>query len=157
MFNEPENPNDASQNPILSSQRIVGLVPTRQPSAAQRKVILELGLRYRPQSPGQLEGHQAKVVALLADTIDVPAHLLDDAAKEWARTSRWMPTAADLIQLAQRLVPIAQPVGQGTAATLADRYNERLARENPKRADEVVWLQTDAGPVMRWRSELRAA
>ena len=147
---ETYDPNtDASTNPILSSPNIAVLAPKRTPSAAQRKVILAIGLRFRPQAANMQEAHSAKLAALLADTVDVPADLLDRAATEWSRANRWMPTAADLIRLAQ--AHVAPPeMNRAPGQTLADAYNARLARDLPKRAGEIEWVQTDDGPVIRW-------
>ena len=66
-----------------------------------KKIISELGLRFRPSAQADLEAHSAKLAFLAMDCADVPARFLEAAAKEWTRTSRFLPTASELIALAQ--------------------------------------------------------
>lgn len=97
------------------------------------------------------EAHQAKLAALLTDVVDVPAHLLDLAAKEWVRSNRFLPSAAELIQLAQVHVPAAAPA-IAPGETLADTYNARLVRDHPNRSRGIGWVDTPSGPELRWRA-----
>lgn len=66
-----------------------------------KKIISELGLRFRPSAQADLEAHSAKLAFLAMDCADVPPRFLEAASKEWARTSRFLPTASELISLAQ--------------------------------------------------------
>ncbi len=73
----------------------------RSVPAAVGRIIGELGLRFRPSAQADLEAHALAIKLLTEDVADVPAHLLEAAAKRWVREQRFMPKAAELIALAR--------------------------------------------------------
>ena len=79
-------------------------------------MILELGLRFRPQAAADQQEYSAAVALLAQDVAIVPVHLLERAVAEWVRTKRFLPRAAELIDLAQQIQRGSQ---QGTDAALA--------------------------------------
>lgn len=64
-------------------------------------MVLELGLRFRPQTTDNQEEYAATVTLLAQDLSDVPPHLLQQAIGEWIQTKKWLPRASELIELAQ--------------------------------------------------------
>jgi hypothetical protein len=100
-----------------------------------KRLVSELGFRYRPSAQADLEAHGATLALLAVDVTDIPPALLGRAIEEWARKSRFMPKAAELIELAQSY--IAKPKG-GTPdlQALADRGNAR--REGRRDIEWVV-------------------
>lgn len=75
------------------------------PSGAVKRLIGELGLRYRPSAQADLEAHAAALALLARDVADVPPAYLERAIREWVRESVYMPKAKDLISLAQSYLP----------------------------------------------------
>jgi hypothetical protein len=67
------------------------------------EIIANLGLRYRPSGAADLTAHAEALRLLAEDVSDVPPPLLDEAAKLWARESRFMPKAAELRDLARKI------------------------------------------------------
>lgn len=67
-----------------------------------KRLIGELGLRFRPSAQADLEEHAAGLALLAADVADLPIHHLDHAIREHIRTSSFMPKAAELIALARK-------------------------------------------------------
>lgn len=106
-------------NPIL--ERYVDRAPTQaltsggtqsqtsKPPAAIRKLIAELGFRYRPSAAADLEAHAAAIALLAADLADVPPHLLQQAIRSWSLKSPYMPKAADLIGLCREISAPSRP------------------------------------------------
>lgn len=84
--------------PTHSSRHTEGPARKNVPPSIKR-LVLELGLRYRPASPAQLEGHQAKLVALMMDLADIPPPALERAIKRWVVDSPFLPKASDLVAL----------------------------------------------------------
>lgn len=74
---------------------------TRKPPPAIRRMVLELGFRFRPSAPADVDVHTAKLEVLASDLADVPEVLLSAAIAEWIRTEKFMPKAAELIDLAK--------------------------------------------------------
>lgn len=68
-----------------------------------RRIVGELGLRYRPSAQTDLEAHAARIALLSCDVADIPAPILKRAADQWARQSRFMPTAAELVELCKEI------------------------------------------------------
>jgi hypothetical protein len=97
---------------------------------------LELGLRYRPVARDQLDGHQAKIAALIADLIDVPIGPLEAACKAWVAQSPFMPKASDLIELAQRSV--APPPAALSAQAWCDQRNATIERNKHCQPDDRI-------------------
>lgn len=67
------------------------------------EIIGKLGLRYRPSGAADLEAHAEAIRLLAEDVADVPAQLLDPAARKWAQTSKFMPKASELRELARSI------------------------------------------------------
>lgn len=103
-----------TDNPILESRIIYGdrdptppttctsrPAPTSAPSAAHRKLVGEIGLRYRPSAQADLPAHAAALALMVNDVADVPVRYLDPAIRRWVREKQWMPKASELIELAR--------------------------------------------------------
>jgi hypothetical protein len=69
------------------------------------RIIGELGLRYRPSGQADLEAHAESIRLLSEDVADVPPHLLEIAARQWATSKPFMPKASELIGLARSSMP----------------------------------------------------
>ena len=134
---------DANDNPIIADQTHC-LQPSqpqpRKPSARSKQAILRLGLRYRPLDQDKQEGFTAKLALLTADTIDVPPDLLERAAEDLARTSRFLPSAGELIERAKSFV--AAPTGN--RVDLCAKYNARLRSEGN---NHLRWVETASGDM----------
>ena len=98
------------------------------PDAETVKVIAELGLRYRPSSATDLEAHAAMIALLTKDVAHVPVRYLRMAADKWARENKWMPKAAELIELARSLRPKPSPAESPESE--AARRNATLAPDS---------------------------
>lgn len=81
-----------------------------------KTMVRELGLRFRPLGAENQEEYTASVALLEQDVAIIPPPLLDRAITEWVRTKRFLPRAAELIDLAQQIQRGSQ---QGTDAALA--------------------------------------
>lgn len=97
------NPIFADGAPTLPSTSTERLSQPKKPSVppAIGRIIGELGLRYRPSSQADLEAHAEALKLLAQDLHDVPANLLEVAAKRWVRENRFMPKASELVALAR--------------------------------------------------------
>ncbi|HEX8413188.1 MAG TPA: hypothetical protein VF637_04805 [Sphingomicrobium sp.] len=73
-------------------------------------------MRFRPLGAENQEEYTASVALLEQDVAIIPPPLLDRAITEWVRTKRFLPRAAELIDLAQQIQRGSQ---QGTDAALA--------------------------------------
>lgn len=99
-----------------------------QPSAKTKLIIADLGLRYRPANQADLES-QAHLLALLAiDVADVEPIILDQAARQWAKNSPFLPKASDLRALAEKIVKRQTDDRRATTQgeNPYDRANEKL-------------------------------
>jgi len=117
--------------------------------AGIRKLISELGFRYRPTSQTDLEAHAARLALLAADLADCPQSLLDRAIREWAAKSPYMPKASDLISLAKSYQATAR-AAQYQGGALADRYNARLDA-SPEARRDIQWVEDERGLRLEWR------
>ncbi len=115
---------------------ICGVVPApnseRPVPASIRKLIGELGLRYRPTRSTDLEAHAAALALLARDLADVAPIALANAIEQWARSSAFMPKASELLALMH--THAANGTGRALApGELAARMNARLAATgNPR-------------------------
>jgi hypothetical protein len=135
-------PGHASLGPTRSSPPSARPWRRSVPSAVKR-IILELGLRYRPAASDQLEAHHAKLAALMSDLADLPPALLERAAGQWVRQSPFMPKASDLLQLARGFAgaefgSALQPLD------VAALRNARMAEEPGARRD-LHWVDDGHG------------
>ena len=122
-------------NPILERYADRAPIPastssSEQPRSSQRippaiqKIIAELGLRYRPSAQADLEAHAATLALLCRDLADLPPHLLERAAREWAVRSPYLPKASDLAGMCRDMMqPAKQAQGRGI-------WLQRLANNN---------------------------
>jgi hypothetical protein len=124
-----------------------------QPSvpAAIRKLISELGLRYRPTSQTDIEAHTAMLALLAIDLADLPASLLDRAIAEWVTSSPFMPKAYDLVELSRKLLPPANPSAAVPKSNheLAARNNHELDM-NPSGRRDIRWVADAGGVHLDW-------
>ena len=113
-----------------------------------KRLILELGLRYRPSAQADLESHSATIALLAQDVADVPPHLLEQAIRQHVLNSPYLPKASDLIAIARGLLP-ARTV-TNSALSLAQRYNARMDQEQGARRD-ILWRTDESGaPYLDW-------
>jgi hypothetical protein len=80
--------------------------PSRsKPPSEVRRLIGELGLRYRPAAQADLQAHAAAIALLACDVADVPPAYLERAIREWVRDKQFMPKASELIERAKSYLP----------------------------------------------------
>lgn len=101
--------------------------PKRPLSARHKKLIGELGLRYRPSAQADLEAHAASLALLTTDIADIPPEVLEEAIRRHASQSVYMPKAAELFALA-RDIETAQGL-KGRPVDMAARRNAQLRAE----------------------------
>ncbi len=131
-----------SEKPTQTAQRRV--------PAGIRKMILELGFRFRPSGADDVKAHTAKLEIMAADLFDVPEHALSLAISEWIRTEKFMPKAAELIALARDAV---KP-GAISAQAWCDQRNAGMPDKSQDRGKE--WYVDGEGSArMRWICERR--
>lgn len=74
------------------------------PSAIKR-LVAELGLRYRPSAQADLEEHAATLALLARDLADIPPQYLEKAIAVWVSQKPWLPKASELVEIAKRFQP----------------------------------------------------
>ena len=139
---QQDPPGGPRPNPTRSSPPCAEPWRRSVPSAVKR-IILELGLRYRPAAADQLEPHQAKLAALMSDLADLPPALLTRAASHWVRQSAFMPKASDLIQLARHFAN-AEHDRPLRPLDVAGLRNARMNAEPGTRRD-IRWIDDGRG------------
>jgi hypothetical protein len=132
----------ARPSPTRSSPPSAAPLPRSVPSAVKR-IILELGLRYRPAAADQLEAHQAKLAALISDLADLSPPVLERAARHWVRQSAFMPKTSDLLALA-RSFACAERGSPLQPLDVAALRNARMAGEPGARRD-LRWVDDARG------------
>jgi len=139
---QPDPSGRARPSPTRSSPRSVEPWRKNVPSVVKR-IILELGLRYRPAAADQLEPHQAKLAALMNDLADLPPAVLERAARHWVRQSAFLPKASDLLQLARNFANAER----GNALQRLDVAGQRNARmaEEPGARRDLRWIDDGHG------------
>lgn len=143
-------------NPILTQGFAVGgqtrhltLVesptPKSKPSVppAIKKLISELGLRYRPTSQADLEAHAHALALLCSDLADMPANLLARAIAKHVMESPYLPKASDLVKIAKSFIP-TRPHSGPEGETTAERLN-RLMDQDPNSRRDIRWFQNADG------------
>lgn len=100
--------------------------PKSKPSGMHKRLIGELGLRYRPSAQADLEDHAAALALLTMDLADVPPRLLSLAIDQWVSESHFMPKASDLIDRAKAMLNPAKP---GEKRADIDQMNAKLTRD----------------------------
>ena len=117
-------------------------------------IIGELALRYPPSSSEDAGAARGRLRLLQEDVSDVPVHILDRACRMLAKTSRFMPTAAEIVEAARKCLDDDKPQVENveaTAATMADR--------NLKNYRERSWFRWSASGelfTLKHQSEIRA-
>jgi hypothetical protein len=98
-------------NPIFAGREVTlpSASETQQPLPQPRNVppmvatiIANLALRY-PSGQGDPRTHQEALALLSQDVADVPPLLLDGACKRWARESKFMPRASELLDMVRKI------------------------------------------------------
>jgi hypothetical protein len=107
----------------------------KSPDPRLVKIISELGLRFRPLATADQEAHAAQVALLVQDLEGTDTALLAEAAREWIRTEKWMPKAADLLELIAKARAKPNPNSPENLQRLADKYNA-----DPQFSSNVRWL-----------------
>lgn len=112
------------------------------PSAATKKLILELGLKYQPNSADQQAGHDAKVAMLTEDVAEIPPALLREVIDHVVRTSPFMPRAADIHHFAKN-------IGARRSAQGVQSQDEVVAAGNANLAEKgrmgLLWVLNSSG------------
>lgn len=122
----------------------------RNPPAKIKALIAELGLRYRPTAQTDLQAHAALLALLTQDVADLPPDRLDRAIREWVRTQRFMPRAAELVALCQADQQAEAKSARTTGDPLDEarqwvaQRNARLRSSSNGRRD-IEWFVDDAG------------
>jgi hypothetical protein len=109
-----------------------------------RRIVGEIGLRFRPTAQTDLEAHAARIALLACDVADIPVHLLRQAANAWVQNSRFMPTASELIEAARSFMPKLvvvneAPNKQGILRRIDLEYQERMQRARNVKEYGDVW------------------
>lgn len=128
----PTRPSTSSAPPPLK----------RQPSAKLKRLIAELGLRYRPSAQADMEAHAGTLALLIADLMDVPESYLEEAIRQWVLESPFMPKASDLIASAKRIME--RPRGDAKSVDMAARANARLRGEG---RFDIEWFYDEHGQI----------
>lgn len=121
----------------------------RKPSARTARIIGELGLRYRPSAAADLEAHAASLALLTQDVAHMPEDRLEWAAKEWARTERFMPKACELIALCHKSRNSSDSERMHRLRAACDHGNADLAAIG--RAHELEWVILNGSTHIQWK------
>lgn len=136
----PTPPSTCGDRPTQSLQ-------PKQPPAAIRRLISELGLRYRPSNQADLEAHAAMIALLARDLADIPESWLARAISIWVSENRFMPKAAELIEIAQML---QRGETRQRQSSEGERYwREQCVAQNAKR-DEAQDIPEQLKEAFRW-------
>lgn len=101
--------------------------PPTRPSHDPRltKIMLELGLRYRPLALADQATFEATLAILTRDLTGVDPNLLAEAVRQWVRKSEFMPKAASLLSIMREMRP---PPTDNDIQALCDRANANCTR-----------------------------
>jgi len=110
---------------------------------AIKRLVGELGLRYRPAAQADLEAHAASLALLASDLHDVPPHLLEKAIAQHVLSSPYLPKASDLITIARSFVNREAGAHGPVNETMAQRGNRLMPDEIAKRG--LRWFDDDSG------------
>lgn len=117
----------------------------RKPSAKLRKLVSEMGLRYRPSSPAEICFHQDKLELLIEDLIDLPDHLLERAIPDLCREKPFMPRASDIIARCQAYLGGSKDEARADLVEM----NLKLRRDNAGAYDDGVRWYRDPGGALK--------
>lgn len=113
-----------------------------------KKIVAEIGFRFRPAAQADLDAHAGWLAALAVDLADVPPSLLERAASKHARDSKFRPTAAELIEIARQIDQQERPTSKFTGDN-RDWLNELAAKYNraENRRPDIEWYVTNEGEL----------
>lgn len=138
----------ARTQPLTSTAKPVLNSPPKVPPLI-RKIVAEIGFRFRPAAQADLDAHVGWLAALAVDLADVPPSLLERAISRYARHSKFKPTAAELIDFARQIDeeergPVASFSGDQREwlRELASRYNRA-----PSSRTDIEWHVTGDGEL----------
>jgi hypothetical protein len=145
--------NDIHDNLPATSAAYEELGPIRRSTSSERPVppkiarlIGELGLRYRPSVQADMEAHAATLALLTRDVSHLDPNLLEAATRRWVQSERFMPKAAELIELCRKL----KPATGGDPHKQADEGNERLRVMG---RGDIHWVVKNGQAVLEWRND----
>ena len=72
-------------------------------------IIGELALRFPPSHTDDANAARARLKLLQEDVSDIPAPILERACRMLAKTSRFLPTAAEIVEAARRCLDDDKP------------------------------------------------
>lgn len=122
--------------PSISSN----VLPLRRPPSAQiKRIIGELGLRYRPSAQADLEEHAASLALLACDVADIPPDILRRAVDRHVAVSPYMPRACELVEYARAL--LAGPKGGIDWVANGNRNLAEIGRT------DIVWTRDESGAL----------
>lgn len=110
---------------------------------AIKRMIGELGLRYRPTSQVDLEAHAASIALLASDLYDMPPHILEKAIGKHVLSSPYLPKASDLVAIARTFVDRDPGTHGPKGETMAQRGNRLMSPEGL--AKGLRWYEADGG------------
>ena len=121
-------------NPILNSPAPAYSTPSTTRTQQSRdprlvKIMLELGLRYRPLALADQATFEATLAILTRDLEGSDPTLLAEAVRQWVRQSEFMPKAKNLLDLMRGARPKAN---EADLQALADRGNALCTRPDLK-------------------------
>jgi len=119
--------------------------PSRTIPKAIREMMLELGLRYRPNQREDIDEHAARLALLTRDLADLPAAALRFAIDRWVLSSPYMPKAAELADLARQY--LAEPARARSGELLPLETQAEIRNRELELAGNyrIRWLIADGG------------
>lgn len=99
-------------------------------------IIGELALRYPPSSSDDAGAARGRLRLLQEDVSDVPVAILDRACRMLAKTSRFMPTAAEIVEAARKCLDDDKPHVEKDEATAIN-----TTARNLKNYEKRSWLR----------------
>lgn len=115
---------DETPGEVIHLPRLTGASASKRVPAAIQKLILELGLRFRPLGQADQDAYRQKLALLANDCADVPADILRRAIDHYVKgpDGTYLPKAAQLISLAQNInAQRSSAIGPG-GATVEDLH-----------------------------------
>ena len=111
-----------------------------------RRIVLELGLRYRPAAADRIAAHLSRLEALMADLAELPPAMLERATAQWVRDKPFLPRASELVRLTRDLASAEAGSGgaPGRRLDVAARRNAAIAGEPGARHD-LRWIDDEHG------------
>ena len=117
-------------------------------------IIGELALRYPPSSSEDAGAARGRLRLLQEDVSDVPVAILDRACRTLAKTSRFMPTAAEIVEAARKCLDDDKPEVEKSEATAINTSERNL--ENYKHRSWLRWTAAGELFTLQHPTEVRA-